>query len=256
VTDGPHLNERFGAATFPSRTGAAYELDSSAGLLRHPGQDTLLALFRAAINAELGDDWTTVTNTLETGHRLRSTSPVESARPLRPSKNVLLELKSKAPILFLHPDGEGEFSAFTQYEDQKTQDWKLHWIIGPCDVGDARKIEWFADKIGKLIRRVCVGKLHPAYMSGAIQWNDDSSTNAADFTKVAVTKSGFDPGAVFEGEDDTPFGALQVSLQTTETSSTLTDADVTAEGADGTLNVGDMIALRDDFIILDTDYGP
>lgn len=256
MTDGPHLNERFGAATFPSRTGSAGEIDSTDGLLRHPGQDTLLALFTSAINAELGDDWTTVTNTLGVSHRLYGTTPVQVSRPFRPTKSVLLEIKSKAPILFLHPAGEGTFSAFTQYTDQKVQEWKLHWIVGHCDAADARKIEWFADKIAKLIRRVCIGKSHPAYMSGAIQWNDASSTNAADFTNVVVNKSGFDPDATFEGDENSPFGALQVSLETTELSSTLEDADVAMTGADGTLNVGDMIALRDDFIVMDTDYGP
>jgi hypothetical protein len=92
-------------------------------------------------------------------------------------------------------------------------------------------------------------------MSGAIQWNDSSSVNAADFVDVKAQKRGFGQAA-FAGTEDPPFHSLLVTLETTELSSTLTDEDVTAEGADGTLNVGDMIALRDDFIILDTDYGP
>jgi hypothetical protein len=131
-----------------------------------PVRSRLLALFKAALIAELAPAWNRVSGTPLDGKAV-----VESAVEFEPTKEHLTQFNAEHPVLALHRSGPGVSEAHTLELDKITQPWTLHYILGPLDVAGARKL---GDLCQVLVPRVIATVIrrqgHPAYESGALQF--------------------------------------------------------------------------------------
>lgn len=230
--------------------------DSTNGTLTSldPARDTLLELFAAAINSELGAAWTAVTDTLPAGHKLSGTSPVQDTVPSAPSEQLLTQRKHGWPVLMLHRDGRGEFSDHGLELDKLTQPWKLYWIVGPLDIIDQRKILDIGQAIAKVLRLVIRKRGHRAYQNGALQFFDDTTP----LSSVELNSYMGPAHAGFAGESSTvQFWALEVTLTTTEISADLegsSGSDI--EAIDLTLGVGGEEEIMPALVLGQSDAEP
>jgi hypothetical protein len=216
--------ETMGGLSLP----AVEDSDNSTLASLDPGRDILLALFAAAINSELGAAWTAVTNTLGVGHRLYGTSPVQDTLPDEPTEQVLTQRKTGFPLLALHRTGSGTFEDMTMEITRLTQPWKLHYVLGPLDIIDSRKLKDVCIAAGKVVALTLRERKHLAYEDGDLQFEDV-------FSSIRVVSQEGPTQAGFGGsEDSTMYWAIALNLETTEISD-----DV--EGSTGLLDAADFI---------------
>ncbi len=244
------LLQTFGATAFP----AVEDSDNGALTSLDPGRDMLLALFAAAINSELGAAWTAVTDTLPAGHRLRGTSPVEDTSPAIPTEQNLTQRKAGWPLLVIHRDGRGEFTDYTLELDKLTQPWKLHWIVGPLDIIDQRKILDVGQAIAKILRLVVRKRGHKAYQSGALQFFGDTGA----FSSVELTGYVGPDQAGFAGDKSTTFfWAVEADFVTQELSGYVEGSDgADLEAMDLILGVGGGEGTLPDAVLASSDAEP
>lgn len=178
-----------------------------------PARERLTALFKAAINAELGTAWTTVTNTLDSGHALYGTSPVQDTLELAPSPAVMTQRKPAWPLMCVYRSGKATLEPFTMHIDRIVQEWTVDYILGPLDVGDLRKVGDVCIAVAKIIRAVIRRRGHASYDSGALQFFPDKGGLGA-----IELKSSEGPGqASFAGDESgTLYYALTMTLETVE----------------------------------------
>ncbi len=219
-----------------------------------PGRDMLLALFEAAINSELGAAWTAVTNALPAGHRLRGTAPVQDTLPAVPLEQALTQRKSGWPLLCLHRDGRGEFAEYVMERDKLVQPWKLHWIVGPLDIIDQRKILDVGQAIAKVLRLVIRKRGHKAYQSGALQFFGDTGA----FSSVELTGYSGPDQAVFGGDkSSTVFWAAEADIVTNELSDFVEGSEESElEALDLTLGVGGGEGILPQLVLASSDAEP
>lgn len=175
-----------------------------------PGRDKMLAWFKAAINAEFASVWTEATASLPSGHKLVGTQPVADTYPGEPSAAVIQGRKTGWPLLALHRTGEATYETELIDRDKLTQQWHLHYIIGPIDIEGERKILDICQAIGKLVAMCIRAFGHPAHESGADQ------LEAANLTSLRIVNSTGPGQAVFDEGDDTKFWATRIALESTE----------------------------------------
>jgi len=163
------LYRQIGGVKLPAEASA---LDSEVSFdTLDPAKRRLLALLVAAINAELGGAWTTVAAMTA----LAGTSPVEDAYPYRPDSQRAQERKTGWPTLYLHRQGRAQYEEHTTVLQRKTQQWQVHYVFGPLQVGDVAKLEgalWIAADV---VAAVLELGYHPAYESGAMQFGQDEA---------------------------------------------------------------------------------
>lgn len=233
----------FGALRLPavadSTNGTAASLD--------PGRDQLLEFFRAVIVSEFGEAWRTIAAGLGAGHPLgKQTEPVAFAYPDEPTAQVLTQAKFPFPLLALHREGAGTFGDFTLERDRLQQNWALHYILGPLDVIDSRKLKDFCIAVPKALRNVIRQRKHMSYEGGALQFFGNTSAFGA------IDLVGFQRGnARFAGGDDsTLYYACEMTLQTIEYSDYIEgseESDLT--GLDVAVGVGDEDEIAPDLIL-------
>ena len=243
MTAADSLYQTFGALQFPA------SVDSESGTLTSldPARDQLLDFFKTAINSELTTAWQAVTdNPLGAA----ATAPVMDTYPGEPVQQAMTQRKGGWPLLALHRDGAGTFSDYTLERRRLTQNWKLHYILGPLDVIGERKIKDICVAIPKLLDLVIRERRHRSYQSGELQFFADTSGLAA------VDLVSFETGqAVFAGGDEssTRFVACEMTLATIEYSGYVAgseESDLT--GLDIAVGVGDESEILPDAILAST----
>jgi hypothetical protein len=242
------LYQSFGGTRFP--TTAADVTDTLVSL--DPGRDLLLELFASAINSELGEVWTTVTGTMGSDHKFAGTSPVQSTLPEEPTKQNLTSVKKNFPLLALHrdPEEETKWEPYTLEVDKLTQQWKLHYILGPLDIIDQRKLKDIGQAVAKIVKLVIKKRGHPSYQSGALQFFDDTSR----FARVDMVSSKGPTQAGFgEGADTTVYWAMLIKLETEELSSFIEGSLGPVDAADITIGIGGGEGILPDGIQAQTD---
>lgn len=198
-----------------------------------PARDRMLAWFAAAINAEFSSAWTEATAALPGDHQLIGTSPVQDTMPLAPTPGNMGQRKSGFPLLALHRTGEATFEPLTIEDDQMTQEWHLHHILGPLDIEGERRILDIGQAIGKLLAVTVRHFGHPAYESGANQ------LEAGRIESLAVKDMAGPGPAQFDGdENDAIFWATRYTLETTEYTDDITGQMPPFAGLDMSLDVG------------------
>jgi hypothetical protein len=242
------LYQSFGGTTFP--TTAADVTDTLVSL--DPGRDLLLELFASAINSELGEVWTAVTGTMGTSHPFAGTTPVQGKLPEEPTRQNLTSLKKGFPLLALHrdPEEETKYEPYTLEVDKLTQQWKLHYILGPLDVIDQRKLKDIGQAVAKIVKLVIKKRGHPSYQSGALQFFGDTGS----FSRVDLLSSKGPTQAGFgEGSDTTIYWSMLMKLETEELSSFVEGSLAEVEAADISVGIGGGEGILPDAISAQTD---
>jgi hypothetical protein len=243
------LLQEFGALRLPAVENAS-ELTLTS---LDPGRDILLALFAAAINSELGAAWTAVVDSLGASHRLNGTNPVQSTLPAEPTAAILQQVKKGFPILALHRSGTRTFSDYTLERDLKTQPWTLHYILGPLDVIDHRKVADIGVAVDATLALVIRQRRHRAYQDGALQFFDDTCA----FASIALNSSE-GPAAGQYGDKDSPlYLAMEMALTTTELSGYVAGSEESAlEAVDLHLHLGSDEGILPDAVLWSSDAEP
>lgn len=217
-----------------------------------PVRDRLLALFTAAVNDEFGSAWTTVTATLPTGSKLIGTSPVQDSHPGEPTQSLMTTRKAGFPLLCLHRTGEPVFEQYLMDQDKLTSQWHMHWILGPLDLEEQRKLLDLGQAIGKLVKMVERDFGHRSYESGANQF--ESATGGLMSLRLLTHTQ---PGAAGFADDDQnlTYWAVRYTLETTELVTDLTDHEADLEGLDFSADVGgaNEADISPDFVQASTD---
>ena len=224
--------QKFGGLVLPPSGDA-----ETGGASLDPARDMLLEFFQAVINSELGDAWTTSTAGLPADHLVgKSVAPIALCYPDEPTQQLLTQARVAFPILALHRSGTGVFGDYGFERDKLTQTWRLHYILGPLDVIDRRKLKDFGVAAAKAIRLAIRQRKHKAYQDGALQFFGDTSALAG------VELQSFEVGpAVFTGGDSgSPFWAAEMVLETVELSGWVEGSEESElEGLDVVAGVGD-----------------
>jgi len=223
-----------------------------------PAKHTLTELFKAAINAELGEVWDKLVGLtngagLVADHILKDTEPVESTLELEPSPTVIKEWKADWPLLVVHRTGTGTYEQVTLQEERLTQQWLVHYILAPgLDVGDARKFVDALTAAAKIIRMVIRDRGHRAYQSGALQFFDDTTSIAS-----IELKSQEGPGqAQFAGEGGPVYYAITLTLETVERCTDKTDQFEEGKGLEIDVGVGSQDEILPSLIQGDSEADP
>jgi hypothetical protein len=239
------LHQRFGDLDLPAPAPTAGETLA----ILDRGRAVLTALFAAAINAEFGAAWHAMVDGLPATHPLSGTDPVEDTLELEPSTSTMQQRKASWPLLCVHRTGEATYDQASLQEERLTQEWGVHYVLSPIDVGDIRRFGDICVAVCKLIRLVVRKKGHPSYQGGAIQFGAD----AGGFSTAQV-ESHQGPGqASFAGDDSGPlYYAVSLKLVTTEVSSDDLDAFGNLDAVDFSIGVGNATEIVPDLIQADT----
>jgi len=215
-----------------------------------PGLGKLLALFKTAINSEYGPVWHKVVDALPVGHPLRASDPVADTLELEPSPSVMQQRKATWPLLCLHRTGEATYERVMLDQDRLTQEWGLHYILSPLDIGDLRRLAPICVAVGKLIRLVIRQRGHKSYEAGELQFFPDKGG----FASIALdSQEGPGQASFAGGDNDGPtYYAVSFKLKTTELAYDDLDGYGEYEGTDVSVGVGTGDAIVPDLIQADT----
>lgn len=217
-----------------------------------PVRARMLALFQAAVVAELGEQWLKVVGTLDAEHPLAQTlSPVGSAIELEPSRQVMQELNLPYPVLALHRSGEARYDEFLIDVRQRTQAWSLHWVLGELSAPDIYKLGAFFNAFELVVLAVLGDRGHPSYESGMVQFGPDRGRlKTLDVISSAHGQSRY-------GTDEGPlFWTTIVELESTEVMADVEEAYEPLEGASYDMNAGGDGELFPSVAKGDTDFPP
>lgn len=182
-----------------------------------PARSTMAALFKAAVNAELGEVWTRLfaasgTAGMPGEHPLLDSLPIREVLELRPTPQIVKQYAASFPLLCIYRDGTGTYEQHTLEIDRLTQAWGIDYFLCPLEVGHWRKFEAACTAVAKIIRSTIRQRGHLAYNSGAVAFPPGGPLCALDL------KSQDGPGqAQFAGDENgTPFYAMSLALETVE----------------------------------------
>jgi hypothetical protein len=181
-----------------------------------PGRRILADLFKAAIEAELGDAWRLAAYRLPDDGDISRQTPVADVLELPVTPAVMQERQSKFPLLAVSRSGRGVDEQYSLEVTQLRQPWTVEWILGPADVATAFQLLDTATAIWKIVRGVVRRKGHPAYEDGAIQFGEESSP----FSMVRVTGHEGPGQSQFVSGDKAAatYWSVTISLETLELS--------------------------------------
>jgi hypothetical protein len=180
-----------------------------------PARDALIALFKSAINDELGDAWTKVAAL--TG--MSGESPVQDTVPFSPSRDILLQTKRTFPCLFLSRDGIGNIDEFALWQDRIRQRWGLHYILGAVDVTVQRQLADVLIRVANVCQLVIHNGRHPSYLSG--KYVTEYGISRIQLVSVQAGQ------AQFAQDPNSPsYAAMSMTLETEELSAFNNPADV------------------------------
>lgn len=241
------LFQRMGEMRMPTK---ASDVDPVALTLAplDPARDTMLALFAAACNAELGPAWTVAA----AGTPLAGKNVVQDTWPGPPTPEVVKQRKGSFPMLFLSRDGAGKYDDFSLVLKQLTQTWGLHYIISPVDIGDFRKLGDILTRVGTTILATIERKGHPAYQSGsAVLFSAGLAT--LNLTTVQAGQARF-----AEGADGSPlYHALSMELVSTEIAGSIPGTATDWRGTGYSVSTGNADGMIQPFTQFDSEtYKP
>lgn len=214
-----NFDEGFGGVQFPLDTN---DFDINTGLTPlDPARDELLALFAAAINAELGPVWTKLTNYLPVGSPLRGTLPVQTTLGLEPDDDdaCLKIFKIRFPLLTLERSGEMTFEQHSLYRDKVIHHWMLNYIVGELSAPQRRQFGDITTAIPKIIRLVIKYQGHPAYQAGAVQFFPDKQH----IGRIDLISAEAGQATFAKKENSPPVWACTMKLRTEEYSYDILD---------------------------------
>lgn len=238
------LFQRLGEMRLPTKAG---DVDPAALTLAQldPARDAMLALFAAAINAELGPAWATVVAAVPS---LTGTNPVADTWPGEPSPEIVTQRKCSFPCLFLARTGVGKFNDYSLARKQLTQEWGLHYIVSPVDVGDLRKVGDILIRVGATVMHCIERGGHPSYLGGS-KVLGTVGLSILNLTKIQAGQAKF-----ASGDGAAPmYHSLSCELESVEIANWVPGTAAPFNGAGLSLGTGNADGLIDGLTTADTE---
>lgn len=235
------IYRRLGGTQFPF---SAEDIDDVELSIPDPSQDTLLALFQAAINDEL----TAAFQKVAAATPLAGKLPVADIWPGQLTPQVMKERKSVFPILAVYRTGVPTWTERTLDVLQLNQDWGVDYVLGPLDAGPHQRVGRILQYVIVLLQSVLWQRGHKAYQNGDTQFGDPNSLS------MAWIESHEFGQAKFVGDDSgVIYHALSAKMSTIEVDSAVegilpdftgTTFTFGVGGSDGVLP-GDIVAMTE-----------
>lgn len=212
IGDNATIFDGFGCTRFPVDAALAGDDGTAANL--DGGQDAIIGLLEAAINADLGDAWQMLVGQLPVSHPLRKdlgAKPVSFTTDSEPIPALTTQLVAGWPLLAVWPTGAPEELWLTMSQQALRQDWAVGYIMSPLDVAWQRKIgRGFCRLVYRAIQRAIKWGYHPAYKNGQRQF-------FGQFSEIKTTGC-IGPGVVeiLDKEKGIGYYGIQINLQTVE----------------------------------------
>lgn len=232
-----HLEMAFGAAEFPPDLTGEPETFFAAF---DPALDGMLGLFKAAINAELGDTWALAAK----GTALASSQPVMDTLWVQPTKASLRAQHVGWPLLCLARSSARHVER-TLWRDRITTTWVLDYLLGPLTGADYRRLFGALSAAEKVIKECLWNYGHPAYLDGADQFFG--------FDSVGLVTSVMGPASFGEDGEGVEYFGLHCEMETEELDHPLPGSLAPYTGATFVNSVGDGLDTLPDALILRTD---
>lgn len=180
-----------------------------------PAQDLLIALFKTAINNDLGPAW----EEARVGTPLAASDPVQTTVPYEPDDEIFKELKVTFPALCVWREGEATEKPFTAQYDAITQQWGVDYIMGPLIVEDRRKLGGSVRHVREILKEICNVGGHAAYGMDAnnvqpLQVLTNDSPGSAGFSSLRFVSGNHGPAGF--GEGPPKYWAGRVILESVE----------------------------------------
>lgn len=232
-----HLYQTFGDATFPT-TSADVENGQLFSAF-DPGRDILLALFRAAINFELGHAVDAVDPTSPWGVATATTKyangfPVADTYYEVPDKETLGKADIAFPFLALGRT-DGEVGEETLQIENDTCRWSFDFVLGPLSEPDKRRLAGVLKAVRDVVQLCIRRRGHPSYNDGALQF---TSTRGG-FSSIRIVNYAMGPAEFGERGSGLIFHALHMTLETVELDGFVEGEATPFEGVSLSIGIGD-----------------
>lgn len=210
------FNRHIGLVNIPAAATATFE-----GL--DPAKYQLLALIKAATNAEFATIWPTIPGPLF------GSCPVQTAIADEPTKDLITSTKISYPALFVWRDGEPRFGNFTLGRRQRTQVWGIEWILGPLEPTHAIHIKNSLQFFAAMVDQICQLGGHPAYPSdyaGTFLKQTLFDDDGCGFSESTIPANGTRMGGASFNEDGSPpvYYGCRIMIEATEIAGTQSSA--------------------------------
>lgn len=213
IGDNLTIADGFGCTRFPVDPDLVGDAVTAANL--DSGQDSIIGLLKAAINADLGAAWDRLVSQMPASHPLRNRNgydlPVMHTTDSEPIPALTTQTLFAWPLLAVWPMGTPEAFELTMSLQALRQDWGVGYIMGPLDAAWQRKIgRGFCRLVYRSIQRAIRCGYHPAYQNGQRQF-------FGQFSEIKTTGC-IGPGVVeiLDKEKGIGYYGIQVNLQTVE----------------------------------------
>lgn len=231
------LYHRLGSLTLPPDLGAVEEARTLTAL--DPARRVLIDLFKAAVNAELGEAWQAAMFGKNPDGAISATLPVADTLELRPLRRIVQERACKFPLLAVYRDGQAEDAQDEIDEPTLKQPWSVDWILGPADVATKFQLGDAAVAASKIIRRICRLGAHPDYQGGALQFGSDTDSGLQSIRWVNHQGPGEAPFA--DDREGQSYLAISIALETLERDSFISGgSECPLDGASYDLGIGSL----------------
>ncbi len=212
-----------------------------------PGRDILLALFKKAIESELGSRFDVVTASTV----LVASEVVEDSLPLRPNPELMQQRKAAFPLLCVYRSGTATIEEHTLEIDKITQPSEVVYTLGPLPASDIRKLGDILSAIPKLVQLVIKRRGHPEFDSGALQFFEGKGHFAS------VRAVSYETGQAQFGDAGSPtYWTCQVNIETTELADGLPGETTDLVGAGYSIGIGNEGGVLPDALNIDTESTP
>ena len=210
--ENPEISGGFGCTRFPVDPLLAGDDNTAANL--DSGQDSIIGLLEAAINADVGAAYARVISQLSPTHPMRKSlgdKPVNFTIDSEPIPALTTQLLADWPLLAVWPTGEPQEFEITMAMPALRQDWAVGYIMSPLDVAWQRKLgRGICRLVYRSVQRAIWRGYHPAYQGGVRQFYGQ-------FSEIQC-KGCVGPGVVeiLDKEKGIGYYGIQINLQTVE----------------------------------------
>jgi hypothetical protein len=214
IGDNTEIFNGFGCTRFPVDPDLVGDAKTAANL--DSGQDSIIGLLEAAINADVGDAWKAIALELPMTHYLKSDElsqslPVNYTTDSEPNPALTTQQRFSWPCLAVWPSGQPESFELTMALPALRQNWSVVYLIGPLDAAWQRKLgRGMCRLVYRSIQRAIWQGKHPAYENGRRQF-------FGQFSSIDV-KGCDGPGVleILDKEKNVGYYGIGITLQTVE----------------------------------------
>lgn len=251
MSDLNYLFRKFGDVEFPVGAVQNGQLFS----VLDPARDKLLALFKAAINQELGGSPTSVVanspwaiaraNTV-----LSSALPVQDVSYLQPTGDLMRESNWGMPLLCCYRTS-AIHEEFTLQREVIRTTWGVDYILPPLAADERRKLAAMLVGVRSLLTLVVRKRSHPAYQNGKLQFGQ----GYGGFDVMKVLSSAEGPAQFSDQAGSNYYYAVHLDIETTELDNT-TESYTDFDGVDLSVGIGGADGILPDAVQARTDTNP